>query len=144
MPVSRPVLSICLALLALGGCALAPERERLASPGETASAPLVTATGRFEGRGGHVATGTGEIARVGKDWVIILGEDFRLDDAAGAVVALGNQGSHAAAPVAPLARAAGRQVIPIPKSIDVGGFFEIWIWSEGAGAPIAVAPLRLT
>lgn len=135
------------AILALGACA--PQASNTASKAPVAQATLdgterKTARGTFTGKSNHVTTGHGSIARVGKQWVVILEGDFTFDGAPDPKVALGAGGFRKDAILSPLQANAGEQVYVIPAGLDVANFNEIWIWCEEFNVPLGVASLTLT
>ena len=88
--------------------------------------------------------GHASIGRVGKQWVVILEDDFTFDGAPDPHVALGNNGYDKNASLALLSSNSGKQVYAIPASLDVADFNEIWIWCDKFTVPLGVAKLSLT
>ena len=55
----------------------------------------VTARGSFVGKSDHVTTGHASIGRIGKQWVVILDDDFSFDGAPDPRIAFGRNGKYA-------------------------------------------------
>ncbi len=143
---SLPIALTAAALL-LAACAPAPKNASSGSPtiaaSEAANANR-TAKGTFVGKSDHVTTGGASIARLGKQWVVILEKDFSFDGAPDPHVALGNNGYDKNASLALLSSNNGKQVYAIPASLNVANFNEIWIWCDKFTVPLGVAKLKLT
>ena len=135
----------CAALMA--ACAPAPTRTAAPAPtiaaSEAANATR-TAKGTFVGKSNHITTGGASIGRIGKQWVVILEDDFSFDGAPDPHVALGSNGYRKDASLALLSSNSGKQVYAIPANLDVADFNEIWIWCDKFTVPLGVAKLTLT
>ena len=103
----------------------------------------VTARGTFEGLSDHVTTGHAGIARAGKQWVVILEDDFTFDGAPDPRVALGNNGYDKNTNLSLLASNNGKQVYAIPAGLNVANFNEVWIWCKKFNVPLGKAKLSL-
>ena len=133
--------------LLLGACAPASKTTASAAPTISlaqAADAAVTARGTFVGKSKHVTTGHASIGRVGKQWVVILEDDFTFDGAPDPHVALGRDGYDKNASLALLSSNNGKQVYAIPASMDVADFNEIWIWCNKFAVPLGGAKLSLT
>lgn len=136
------------ALLLVSACAQAPKPSAKSTAPTIAATEAakasVTARGTFKGKSKHVTTGHASIGRIGKQWVVILEDDFTFDGAPDPHVALGSNGYRKDASLALLSSNNGKQVYAIPASLDVGKFNEIWIWCDKFAVPLGVASLSLT
>ena len=136
-----------MGLLVLGACAqpasTAKTDTSTVSVAQAASAQ-VTARGTFKGKSDHVTTGHASIGKIGKQWVVILEDDFNFDGAPDPHVALGSDGYDKNASLALLSANNGKQVYAIPAGLDVGKFNEIWIWCDKFSVPLGKAKLSLT
>ena len=99
------------------------------------------ASGTFTGRSRHDTRGTGSLIQHGDGYAVQLGDDFFFDGAPDPKVALGRDGYDPNTILGVLARNTGAQTYPIPASIDVSQYNEIWIWCERFNVPLGVAPL---
>ena len=134
------------AALIVSACAQAPKQGTTSGATIAASEAAnarVTASGSFVGKSKHVTKGQASIARLGKQWVVILGEDFSFDGAPDPHVALGSDGYRKDASLALLASNNGQQIYAIPANLDVADFNEIWIWCDKFAVPLGVAKLSL-
>ena len=141
----KSIVTAIAALTLLGACAQpAPKPEASAGTVTLAQAAdaRVTARGTFVGKSKHVTTGHASIGRVGKQWVVILEDDFTFDGAPDPHVALGNNGYDKNASLALLSSNNGKQVYAIPASLDVGKVNEVWIWCERFAVPLGLAKLN--
>ena len=143
----RTSITAAIAALALLGACAQPASQSQSSAGTVTLAEAadarVTARGTFVGKSDHVTTGHASIGRVGKQWVVILEDDFTFDGAPDPHVALGNNGYKKNASLALLSSNNGKQVYAIPASLDVADFNEVWIWCNKFAVPLGVAKLAL-
>ncbi|MEM7056791.1 MAG: DM13 domain-containing protein [Pseudomonadota bacterium] len=140
-------IALTVAALLLAACAPAPKQAASAAPAIAASEAANanrTAKGTFVGKSDHITTGGASIARIGKQWVVILEDDFSFDGAPDPHVALGQNGYDKNASLAILASNSGKQVYAIPEGLDVANFNEIWIWCDKFTVPLGVAKLTLS
>lgn len=129
----RPVAAV---LFLIGGMALC------ASTASVQAAETVR-SGSFSGLSNHTTQGTASIVKTADGYAIVLGDDFVFDGAPDPKVALGKDGSFDASTLlAPLQSDSGMQTYPIPLSIDVARFNEIYIWCEKYSVGLGVAPLN--
>lgn len=147
----KPVTAmVAIGLLALGACAQPTAKTASAKDGvkvldvAKADKATITARGTFEGKSNKVTTGHASIGRVGKQWVVILEDDFSFSGAPDTRVALGNNGYDESTNLSLLSSNSGKQVYAIPASIDVGKFNEIWLWCKKFAVPLGKAKLNLT
>lgn len=144
----KPITALtAVALLALGACAQPTASKKAAAPAISVSEAAkanVTARGTFTGKSDHVTTGHASIGRIGKQWVVILEDDFTFDGAPDPHIALGNNGYDKNASLALLSSNNGKQVYAIPAGVDVGKFNEIWLWCNKFSVPLGKAKLTLT
>ncbi|MEM9058891.1 MAG: DM13 domain-containing protein [Pseudomonadota bacterium] len=143
----KQAMALCAAALLVGACAPAAQQAKPAAPTVTlaqAADAAVTARGTFEGKSKHITTGHASIGRVGKQWVVILEDDFTFDGAPDPRVALGSNGYDKNAQLALLSSNAGKQVYAIPAGLDVANFNEVWIWCKKFSVPLGLAKLTLT
>ena len=139
-------VALTAAALLLSACAPAPKSATSAAPtiaaSEAANANR-TAKGTFTGKSDHITKGGASIARLGKQWVVILEDDFSFDGAPDPHVALGNNGYDKNASLALLSSNSGKQIYAIPAGLDVANFNEIWIWCDKLAVPLGVAKVTL-
>ncbi len=98
--------------------------------------------GTFEGKSGHVVTGTVSIERAGSRWFVRLADDFRLDRAPDPRVALGKDGYDESTTLSRLKSRTGSDRYQIPDRIDPARYNEVWIWCKKFEVPLALAKLR--
>ena len=146
----KPLTALAAAgLLVLGACAQPSGGTATGNPEvkalnvAKADKARVTARGRFEGKSDHITTGHASIGRAGKQWVVILEDDFTFDGAPDPRVALGNNGYDANTNLSLLSSNNGKQVYGIPASLNVADFNEVWIWCKKFNVPLGKAKLSL-
>ncbi len=144
----KTISLLASALLLVSACAQPPKPAAKPSAPSISAAQAanaeVTARGTFTGKSKHVTTGHASIGKVGKQWVVILEDDFTFDGAPDPHVALGSNGYRKDASLALLSSNNGKQVYAIPATLDVAKFNEIWIWCDKFAVPLGVAALKLT
>ena len=128
---SKIILTICLCLAF--GFALSADTGRAAGPG---------AKGRFQGAGGHYATGSVSIVSSGGTTRLVFNRDFKLGRYPDPKIGFGHNGFKPATIIAPLGRNLGGQAYVIPKRIDLKKYNQVWLWCERFNVPLAVAPLK--
>ncbi|MEM8787042.1 MAG: DM13 domain-containing protein [Pseudomonadota bacterium] len=99
--------------------------------------------GSFTGTNGHETRGTAGILEVDGAHMVSLGEDFFFDGAPDPKVALGNDGYDPNTLMGPLQSNTGAQNYPVPDSIDVAQYNEVWIWCERFNVSLGVAKMNL-
>ncbi|MEL6268140.1 MAG: DM13 domain-containing protein [Pseudomonadota bacterium] len=122
-----------------GGAATAPAEPVVLGPDAR-----VTARGSFVGKSDHVTTGHASVVFDEGKVLITLEDDFTFDGAPDPKVALGNGGYDAGTLLGPLQSNAGAQAYPLKAGLDIGDYFEVWIWCEKFNVPLGVAELTLT
>ncbi|MEM6488609.1 MAG: DM13 domain-containing protein [Pseudomonadota bacterium] len=152
---TRPTRRTALALVALGApltLAACGGGPRVQAPISTAMAgdfvfserARVTARGPFEGRSNHQTDGHASIVFDGGKVFIVLEEDFAFDGAPDPKVGLGNRGFDPGSLHGPLSSDSGRQIYELKPGLDIGDYFQVWIWCEQFDVPLGVAELTLT
>jgi len=107
---------------------------------------LTTASGTFIGENGYVAEGTASIFRYKGGWFVHLEPDFRVDDAPGPKVALGDSaqgGFKRGAVLVRLDSLKGEQAYAINPGLDIGDYDQIYICSEPLNITLGRADLTL-
>ena len=131
-----PVLAACA-----GGQAATP---RASAPPASLDGAVVTASGQFEGRSGHVTSGTAEVVRAADGWYVRLGPDFSLDGGPDPKVSFGSgEAWDAASNMGLLRSLTGEQAYKVPAGIDVGDYLHVYVWCEEFDVPLGVARLDL-
>ncbi|EAU43191.1 twin-arginine translocation pathway signal sequence domain protein, putative [Fulvimarina pelagi HTCC2506] len=107
------------------------------------SAFAESASGRFTGAGGHVASGTVTVVTENGRTRVVFGNDFSLDSAPDAYVAFGSARSYAEGTAfAELKSLSGGQTYSAPASIDGSDYDAVWLWCRRFSVPLGVARLR--
>jgi hypothetical protein len=128
---SKLILTICLSLAL--GFVFSADTGFAAGPG---------AKGRFQGAGGHYATGSVSITASGGVTRLIFNRDFKLGRYPDPKIGFGNNGYKTGTIIAPLKRNLGGQTYVIPARIDLKKYNQVWLWCERFNVPLAVARLR--
>lgn len=120
--------------------AIVPVLAALAAP---AAAQEVVASGTLQDVPDHAASGGVEIVREGDGFTVVMGDDFRIDDAPDPYVAFGSadayaEGTNFAAVESPT----GAQSYAVPEGIDPTEYEAVWMWCEEFSVPLGVAPLE--
>ncbi|MEM6677838.1 MAG: DM13 domain-containing protein [Pseudomonadota bacterium] len=103
-----------------------------------------TARGPFRGLSDHETSGHARVVFSAGEVIIELEDDFRFDGAPDPKVALGNQGFDPNTILGPLRANEGQQTYALKAGLDIGDYFEVWLWCERFDVPLGLAPLTLT
>lgn len=128
--------------LLVTGTAFAIALSALLPVAALADTPI--AHGTFEGASQHVTTGgVSVVTTPGGRTLVILDDDFSLDNGPDPRVGFGNDGSYAPdTELGTLVNLAGLQVYVVPATVDPAAFNEIYIWCKVAGVPLGIATLN--
>ena len=97
-------------------------------------------SGAFDGRNGHVTTGS---VTVDADGRIELGADFSFDGAPDPVVGLGRDGTYDPASMAgELQAPTGAQSYSLPGGAEAADYNEAYVWCREFGVALGVATLN--
>lgn len=137
-----------LALL-IGVTALTMNPGASASPNPAESGPAlvavedqIAASGKFQGRSNHKASGTVSIVKADSGYIARLESDFNFDGAPDPKLGFGNDGYDKSTKFAALKSNKGAQTYALPASIDPAKYNEFWIWCERFNVPLGVARLK--
>ena len=115
----------------------------LALPTGAQAAEDVIARGSFAGASGHATSGSVSIVRTEAGAMVVLEQDFNFDGAPDPKVGFGRDGAYdARTQLGPLSANSGRQSYPIPASVDLTKYNEIYIWCKKYAVPLGVAKLQ--
>lgn len=102
----------------------------------------IIASGTFTGASSHVTTGSVSVVKTADGMSVVLGSDFSLDGAPDPKVGFGKSGRYdSKSQLAHLQANSGEQSYPIPASITVSDYDEIYIWCEKFSVPLGVAKI---
>lgn len=136
--------AVALALLAGGCLESAPAPTPLPPRASHAVTGLETATGSFTGASGYDTRGTASVFWTGSEWVVSLGSDFHHGGSPSPSVGLGTNGVYdPASRLGPLKAPSGEQVYPLAPGLDIGDYFQVYIWSDELSVPVGIADLVL-
>lgn len=108
-----------------------------------ASADEVITTGTFAGASNHATTGSVSIVKTADGLNVVLGADFSFDGAPDPKVGFGTSGKYdGASQLSDLQADSGEQTYPIPESVTVGDYDEIYIWCKKYNVPLGVAKIN--
>lgn len=96
----------------------------------------------FKGVGGHTSSGEISIVKGGGGYKVMFGPNFSLDSAPDPKIAFGNNGYVKGTIFAKLGKLNGAQSYPVPSTVDLTQYNEIWLWCEKFNVPLAVAKLK--
>ena len=102
----------------------------------------VIATGAFQGKNGHMASGGVSLVKTADGMAVVLGADFKFDGAPDPKLGFGKGGYFKSTQFSPLKSNKGRQRYAIPARIKAGGYPEIWIWCQKYAVPLGLAHLK--
>ncbi|MEO9827333.1 MAG: DM13 domain-containing protein [Paracoccaceae bacterium] len=116
----------------------------------TALAPVAaladshSTSGTFEGASTHVTTGGVSIVTTSAGrTLVILDDDFSLDNGPDPRVGFGNDGAYdPETELGALVSLAGLQVYVVPATVNPAAFNEVYIWCKVAGVPLGIAALK--
>ena len=99
-------------------------------------------TGEFAGASDHVTTGTVEITKDERGYIVHLSEDFSLDGAPDPQIAFGKGGVYQeGSSIGVLMNLNGEQSYRIPPTFSLDGITEVFIWCTQFNVPLGVAKL---
>ncbi len=99
-----------------------------------------SSTGTFTGANDHITTGQVSVVKTDAGLSIVLGADFSLDGAPDPMVGLGKDGEYQLS-LAPLESLTGEQSYPLPASVSLSDFDEIFIWCKEFNVSLGSAKL---
>ena len=102
----------------------------------------IIASGTFTGASSHVTTGSVSVVKTADGMSVVLGGDFSFDGAPDPKVGFGKSGRYdSKSQLAHLRANSGEQSYPIPASVTVSDYDEIYIWCEKYSVPLGVAKI---
>ena len=103
--------------------------------------PLL-ASGRFDGKAGHAATGGVSLLKTSNGVIAILEPDFSIDSSPDPRVGFGKDGHYEKeTEFSVLYSSTGAQIYHIPEDIQLTDFNEFWVWCRKVNVPIGAAKL---
>lgn len=101
-------------------------------------------SGTFEGASNHITTGGVSVVTTPRGrTLVILDDDFSLDNGPDPRVGFGNDGTYdPESELGALVNLAGLQVYIVPATVSPAAFNEIYIWCKVAGVPLGIASLK--
>ena len=114
----------------------------LAAPVTVSAADHVLASGTFNGKSGHAASGGVSVVKTAKGAQVVLGPNFKFDGAPDPKLGFGKDGYVRSTQFSPLKSNRGEQTYEIPAAIEPADYTEVWIWCEKYAVPLGVATLK--
>ncbi|MDA2915608.1 DM13 domain-containing protein [Nitrospinae bacterium AH_259_B05_G02_I21] len=114
----------------------------VAMPVAAQAASEIVASGTFEGRGGHIASGGVTVLKTGDGYVVRLEPDFRFNGAPDPKLGFGKDGYESSTKFSALRSNSGMQTYRLRGSIDPTTYDELWLWCEQFDVPLGVAHLK--
>ena len=107
-------------------------------------ASVTTKSGTFEGASNHVTTGgVSVVTTPGGKTLVILDDDFSLDNGPDPRVGFGNDGTYdPETELGALQTLGGLQVYVVPATVDPAIFNQVFIWCKVAGVPLGIAAVN--
>ncbi len=107
------------------------------------SAEEVVTSGTFTGASGHKTSGSVRVIKTENGMSVVLGANFFFDGAPDPKVGFGKSSKYDInSQLAHLKSDSGEQSYPIPASLDVTNYNQIYIWCEKYSVPLGVADLN--
>jgi hypothetical protein len=103
---------------------------------------ILVASGTFQGKNGHAASGGISLVKTADGMAILLGADFNFDGAPDPKLGFGKGGYFKSTQFSPLKSNKGGQRYAIPARIKAAGYPEIWIWCQKYAVPLGLAHLK--
>lgn len=132
--------NIALAFAALASINLATAAAETPAAQENVQGTVIS-QGSFEGRNRHETSGTVTIVKTADGYQAILESDFSLDGAPAPTLGFGNPKFDKSTEFAPLKSNTGRQVYPLPASINPADFETFYVWCADFSVALGVAAL---
>lgn len=108
----------------------------------SAAEDQIIASGVFEGRSGHVTSGTVTVKQTSTGAIVVLESDFSFDGAPDPKLGFGNNGYDSSTTFSALRSNTGTQTYELPATTDLSDYNEIYVWCEQYDVPLGVAPLK--
>ncbi len=115
----------------------APEAQAASSVSQ------VVSHGTFKGASDHVTTGGVSILKTASGYIVVLENDFSLDNAPAPTLGFGKGGKFdKKTDWVKLSAKKGLQVYALPASIDPTKFDEFYVWCRDFSVPLGIAKLK--
>jgi hypothetical protein len=102
----------------------------------------VIASGTFQGKNGHVASGGVSVVKTADGIAVVLRDDFKFDRAPDPKLGFGKGGYFKSTQFSALKSNSGGQRYAIPSRIKAAGYPEVWIWCQKYAVPLGLARLK--
>ncbi len=105
---------------------------------------LTSQSGTFEGASNHVTTGgVSVVTTPGGKTLVILDEDFSLDNGPDPRVGFGTDGTYdPESELGALKNLGGLQVYVLPTTVNPANYNQVFIWCKVASVPLGIAALN--
>ncbi len=108
-----------------------------------ASKSEVIANGTFKGASDHVTTGGVSVLKTSSGYVVVLENDFSLDNAPAPTLGFGKAGKFdKKTDWVKLSSKKGLQIYALPASIDPTKYDEFYVWCREFSVPLGIAKLK--
>ncbi len=121
---------------------LAFSAAALATPPTALAQDQVLASGKFQGKSGHSASGGVSLVKTANGTLVVLEPDFKFDGAPDPKLGFGKNGYVKSTQFSKLKSNSGKQTYEIPSTVDPTDYTEVWVWCEKYSVPLGVATLE--
>lgn len=106
------------------------------------AADMVIASGTFQGKNGHLASGGVSVVKTAGGIAVVLRDDFKFDGAPDPKLGFGKGGYFKSTRFSALKSNEGGQRYNIPARIKAAAYTEVWIWCQKYAVPLGLAKLK--